>query len=309
MKSQAVLKNVSFSLRDQRITGFLGVNGAGKTTLIHSMVGLRKPTQGEVLIGGQSVQLKEARKGLGYLPERPYFPEHLTAEAFLKYLGTLSDLSRAEIAKNTDLVLDRVGILHAKRRELREFSKGMLQRLGLAQAILHDPRVLILDEPMSGLDPIGRKEVRELILELGRSGHLVFFSSHVISDVEAICDDVICIHEGQIVRSGVLSEFFSQDESHESRRTEIAFQGLTEAMIQSFSRAAEIKSVTPIAEGFRLEVNSQNLVETLVVEALQKGARLLWVTPNRPSLEKWFSENLKKAPEKSGNTQVGSIQS
>ena len=180
-----ILHKIALKVPRKSITGFLGANGAGKTTLINLIVGLRRPTCGTVRVCGYEATTPEARSRLGYLPERPYFYDHLTGEGLLNYFGTLAGMRKQEIRTRIPEVLTQVGMEHARRLELRRYSKGMLQRIGIAQALLHDPELLILDEPMSGLDPTGRKEIRELILRLAAEGRTIFFSSHVIPDVEA----------------------------------------------------------------------------------------------------------------------------
>jgi ABC-2 type transport system ATP-binding protein len=214
LKKVKVLENISLRIPEKSIFGFLGANGAGKTTLIHLIVGLMKPTEGKIWIDGEDAYSIRAKKKLGYLPERPYFYEHLTGEGLLSYLGVLSGMKSKEIRARIPRLLSTVGIEQARKVELRTYSKGMLQRIGIAQALIHDPEFLILDEPMSGLDPLGRKEIRELILQLAAQGRTVFFSSHVISDVEATCDRVALIQKGKLVEEGPMDQFRSSLESY-----------------------------------------------------------------------------------------------
>lgn len=210
MKQVQILFEVSLSVPERSIFGFLGLNGAGKTTLIQLIAGLRKASKGRVKIFGEDATSIEARTRLGYLPERPYFHEHLTGEGLLNYYGKLSGLSRVDISARIPSVLEKVGMSHARKVELRKYSKGMLQRIGMAQALIHDPEFLLLDEPMSGLDPLGRREMRELIKGLKKEGRTLFFSSHVISDVEEICDQVAFIQKGRITDVGPVSAFLSK---------------------------------------------------------------------------------------------------
>ncbi len=210
MRPVAALTEVDFSVPVGSVFGFLGANGAGKTTLIHLITGLRKPTSGRVLVFGRDAASLEARSQVGYLPERPYFQEHLTGEGLLRYYGALSALEwgkASERGERISEVLAAVGLERARKTELRRYSKGMLQRIGIAQALLHRPPLLILDEPMSGLDPLGRKEMRDLIGQLAASGRTIFMTSHVIADVEAICDRVALIQGGRLMESGPLSQF------------------------------------------------------------------------------------------------------
>ncbi len=207
MRKVEILHNITLKISSRSIYGFLGPNGAGKTTLIHLIVGLRKPTLGSVKVCGFDAHSQEARAQIGYLPERPYFHEHLTGETLLQYFGALSGMKKNQILSRIAPVLSAVGLGAARKLELRKYSKGMLQRIGIAQALLHNPEFLILDEPMSGLDPLGRKEMRELMLSQSKEGRTLFFSSHIISDVEAVCDQLAVIREGKLLGCGKMSEF------------------------------------------------------------------------------------------------------
>lgn len=210
LQKSKILHGISFSVPEGAIYGFVGANGAGKTTLIHLIVGLRSPTHGSIrLLGSQAIS-KDARSHLGYLPERPYFYSHLNAEQTLRYFGTLSGLNRREIADRIPRVLKTVGLSDFRKLDLQNYSKGMLQRIGIAQALIHDPRLLVLDEPMSGLDPLGRKEIRDLICTLAKEGRTVFFSSHIIPDVENICDHIALIQKGRLMGAGPIQEFLQK---------------------------------------------------------------------------------------------------
>ena len=211
LKSIEVLHGISFEVPSGKIFGILGPNGAGKTTLIQLMAGLREPTSGEILVNGSlNVCLRETRRSIGYLPERPYFHEHLTGEQFLNFMGTLSGVDASEINRRIPDVLKTVGLHDVRKIELRRFSKGMLQRIGIAQALMPHPKILLFDEPMSGLDPVGRKEIRSLMTVLMKQGCTVIFSTHIIEDVEAICQNVAMIHKGNLVSCGTVEEFLSQ---------------------------------------------------------------------------------------------------
>jgi ABC-2 type transport system ATP-binding protein len=202
-----VLSDLSFTVWENEIVGFLGPNGAGKTTTIKVLNRLSFPDSGAVRVFGEETGRRpEFHRRIGFMPEQPYFYEYLTGEEFLGLCGHLSGIGRSEIADRSRRMLERVGIEGAGRTAIRKYSKGMMQRLGLAQALLHDPELVILDEPMSGLDPMGRMEVRNLIRELKAAGKTVFFSSHIISDVEALCDRVIMIHRGRKVAEGSVEE-------------------------------------------------------------------------------------------------------
>jgi ABC-2 type transport system ATP-binding protein len=200
------LRGVTFSVKRGHIFGFVGPNGAGKTTTIRTLMGLIKPTAGTASILGEPIPSRQARTRIGFLPESPYFYDYLTVAELLDLAGRLFGMPAPARAMRANELIERVGLAHARSQSLKKFSKGMLQRAGLAQALMNDPEIVVLDEPMSGLDPIGRKEVRDLILELKERGKTVFFSTHILSDVEAITDDVAIIARGQLQAQGTPSE-------------------------------------------------------------------------------------------------------
>ncbi len=281
MKRVQVLDEITFNVPSRSIFGFLGANGAGKTTLIHLMVGLRRPLSGSVRVQGREAASLEARASIGYLPERPYFHDHLTGENMLRYFGDLSGMSRSKIRDRIPEVLATVGMGHARHTELKRYSKGMLQRIGIAQALLHDPEFLVLDEPMSGLDPMGRKEIRELIIKLAAEGRTVFFSSHVIPDVEAICDQVALIQKGKLIGCGPIGKLLAQG----PLQTEIAFSGLHP---DKMAGIPEIQSFRQIPDAIRAVVSGQEAVQSSLKTLMSAGANILWVSPIRPSLESLF---------------------
>ena len=206
-KKVEAVRDVSFKVRSGEIFGLVGPNGAGKTTTMKMITGLIYPDAGEVEVFGHSSLTTESRRKLGYLPEGPYFYEHLTASELLRYYGHLHGMSGAKLDGRVDELLDRVGLTDARDRQLRKFSKGMRQRAGIAQALINDPELVILDEPQSGLDPVGRKEVRDLIYELREQGKTVVFSSHILVDVEAVCDRVAILQAGELVEVADLEEW------------------------------------------------------------------------------------------------------
>ncbi|MGZ3689225.1 MAG: ABC transporter ATP-binding protein [Bdellovibrionota bacterium] len=280
MRRVQVLFDVHLKVPEKSIFGFLGANGAGKTTLIHLITGLREPTSGTVRVAGFDAHSREARSKIGYLPERPYFYEHLTGEGLLRYFGTISGMNSSRLQSRIPKVLSVVGMKEARRVELRKYSKGMLQRIGIAQAILHDPEFLVLDEPMSGLDPLGRKEIRELISQLAGEGRTVFFSSHVIPDVEAICDQVALIQKGKLLGCGPIGGFLAEG----PLQTEVAFTGITAEKARELGIAAPRE----IPDGVRATLSGQTEVGSVLLKLLQAKAQVLWVTPIRPSLESYF---------------------
>lgn len=197
-KQVKALDNISLTVNQGEIFGFLGPNGAGKSTTIKLLINLIYPDSGTATIMGQTVDNREMRRLVGFLPESPYFYDHLTAEELLWFGGKASGMKNDTIKSRTDQLLHEVGLQQARGRALRTYSKGMVQRAGLALALIHDPELIILDEPMSGLDPIGRKMVSDIILQLKQTGKTVFFSSHILSDIEKLCDRVGIIISGHL---------------------------------------------------------------------------------------------------------------
>lgn len=283
LKHQPILFDVNFQLGERSIVGLLGSNGAGKTSLIHLITGLRQPLSGEVTVFGHPAHSLQARALMGYLPERPYFQEFLTGGELLTYYGTLAGMSGARIRSRIPEVLATVGMSRAQHLELAKYSKGMLQRIGVAQALMHDPWLLILDEPMSGLDPVGRKEMRELILYLASQGRSILFSSHVIPDVEAICKQIAILEKGKLIGFGPISQFLKLQISE----IELGFAGSAE-QLQKWVRWPEFSSTRFIAEGACGSVQKSDAVTPLVSRLIQEGATLLWVQPHRQSLEEFF---------------------
>jgi ABC-2 type transport system ATP-binding protein len=276
-----VLKGISFNVESGSIFGFLGPNGAGKTTLIHLIVGMKHPTVGSIRLDGMDTFERKARMKIGYLPERPYFHDFLTGEELLVYFGRLSGLRKSDVLSRVDKVLGDVGMRHARKLELRKYSKGMLQRIGIAQAILHDPEFLVLDEPMSGLDPIGRKEIRELIIQLSKQGRTIFFSTHVIPDVEAICDHVGIIRKGEIIESGKITDYLK----NETPSIEIEFTGVDPTRVLPSHLQALFRQ---IPEGIQIEIPSTENIDGIVKTILDQNGKIISLNPVRPSLEERF---------------------
>jgi ABC-2 type transport system ATP-binding protein len=281
MRSTEILKGITFEVPRKSVFGFLGPNGAGKTTLIHLITGIKNPVSGTVEFDGVPTVKREAKAKIGYLPERPYFYDYLTGEQLLTYFGSLTGMYRSEIEARIPIVLESVGMLHARKLELKKYSKGMLQRIGIAQALIHSPEFLVLDEPMSGLDPVGRKEIRELILQLAKEGRTIFFSTHVIPDVEMICDSVAMIRKGELVGCGPISQYLSRA----SNPVEIAFSGVGVDKVSTYGSFSGIRE-TP--EGIRATLASDREVDGTLKNLLGAGASILWVNPIRPSLEEAF---------------------
>lgn len=286
LKKKEILNNISFSVPRGSIFGFLGANGAGKTTLIQIIVGIRKAISGNVNVCGFPAMERKAKEKIGYLPERPYFYEHLTGDSLLRYFGALSGMRKPEIERRIPKVLDAVGIGHARHVFLRAYSKGMLQRIGIAQAILHDSELLILDEPMSGLDPLGRKEIRELMLKLSSEGRTVFFSSHIIPDVEAICDQVAIIRKGQLLSAGPIGTFLNAQTG--VLPIEVGFSGIT---IEAAMNLGRVKNIRQVPDAICVTVEGQDDSNEFVKKLMENKAKILWMQPIRPTLESLFDKD------------------
>lgn len=285
LKETTVLFDVSFSVGQGEIFGFLGHNGAGKTTTMKMLMGLLRPTCGRIELLGASADNVAVHARIGYLPEAPYFYDYLTAEEFLRFYGRLAGLHRETVQQRVPQLLERVGLTEARHRQLRKFSKGMLQRIGLAQALIHDPELIILDEPMSGLDPIGRKEVRDLILNLRDQGKTVFFSTHIVSDVEMICDRVGILAKGRMLKSGRIEDLVNE---HVAQSVEVVCDGVVG------DELAEVKSkaIRILQRGDRclMILPGQDHLEAVLATLRHAGGRLVSVIPHKGSLEEIFLE-------------------
>ncbi len=297
MKPAAVLHSVSLEVARGRLFGFVGANGAGKTTLIQLIVGIRAPTAGTIQVSGFDARSYEARRRIGYLPERPYFHEHLNGEQTLLFFGALNGLSRQEILPKVEPILTKVGLIGARKTELRKYSKGMLQRMGVAQAILHDPELLVLDEPMSGLDPLGRKEMKALIRELSAEGKTVFFSSHVIPDVESLCDEVAWIQNGRILGCAPVEQMLRG----RVLRYELHLRPWDPEKVQRTMEGAGLSASCSIAihpDGMKIDFMTEEEAERALGVLLAAGARVREFSPVRPSLEDVFGEDFYRREER-----------
>jgi ABC-2 type transport system ATP-binding protein len=280
------VRNVSFDVPRGAVFGFLGPNGAGKTTTIKILTGLIAPSGGAATIFGQIVPSSEAMKRVGFLPENPYVYPYLTPREFIFMCGRLSGVAGSELSKRTDCVLERVGIAYAADRPVVRLSKGMLQRSCLAAALVSGPELLILDEPMSGLDPVGRKEVRDVILEERKAGRTVFFSSHILSDVESMCDQVTILRRGEVVVEGQIGELLRG----EILRTDVVVRGASDACEQLRAKLADRKGIdcTNILSGLRVDVEGEQPVGDVLQAALALGLSVVEVSPRRETLEDLF---------------------
>jgi len=279
LKKKRSLEGLTMQVESGEVFGFLGPNGAGKSTTIKLLVGLIFPEAGTARILGKSIADIEMHRDIGYLPEQPYFYDYLTAAEVLDYFARFHDLTAADRSERVARMLKKVGLETAGKIQLRKYSKGMLQRVGLAQAILHDPKVVILDEPMSGLDPIGRREVRDIILELKREGKTVLFSTHILSDAEMLCDRVGVIVGGKLRGVGAPGEIVGM----KSQGMEILF----ELAGSGTSAAGILAKATKTGDRYRLQVPEEELYPAL--EQLRGvGAKILSVAQVKASLEEYF---------------------
>ena len=289
------LDNLTLQVEEGEVFGFLGPNGAGKTTTLKLLTGLIFPTAGSARVRGRSIDDVTMHRDIGYLPEQPYFYDYLTARELLDYYGRLGDFGKAERRERVAQLLERVGLASAADVQLRKYSKGMLQRAGIAQAILHDPKVVFLDEPMSGLDPVGRREVRDIILELKKQGKTVFFSTHILSDAEMLCDRVGVLAAGKLQGVGAPGEIVSL----EVHAMDILFE-LREGRSLPPSLAGH---VTLMGGRCHMEVPEADLYGAL--EQLRRcDARILSVSPVRPTLEDYFLRLVGKEQASSGGVEV-----
>ena len=284
------LDRLTLQIGAGEIFGFLGPNGAGKTTTLKLLMQLIYPTAGRAVILGKPVGDVEVRRRIGYLPENPYFYDHLTAEELLGYFGSLFGYDAIERRARASRLLDEVGIGAERRLQLRKFSKGMLQRVGLAQALINGPEVVFLDEPMSGLDPIGRRQVRSLILSLRDRGCTVFFSSHILADAEALCSRVAILAGGRLAAEGRLDEMLA----FAVRGWELVAADLSPSAIAGLG--PRVSRMTAIADGrYALELDRDARPEQLAADIVAAGGTLVSINPLRETLEDFFVRQVAEA--------------
>jgi ABC-2 type transport system ATP-binding protein len=287
------LDRLSIEVQAGEVFGFLGPNGAGKTTTLKLLMQLVYPSSGRAEIFGRPVGDPAVKRRLGYLAENPYFYDYLTAEELLSYFAGLFGYGPAERRARAGRLLDEVGIGRERRLQLRKFSKGMLQRVGIAQALINDPELVIFDEPMSGLDPLGRREVRALILKLRDRGCTVFFSSHVLSDAEALCSRVAILAKGRLMKSGRLSEMLDL----QAHGWELVVGTVSETLARTLETRA--RRMTKISDGrYMLELPLEPPPDRFVAELAGAGATVMSLNPLRETLEDIFVEQVAKSGER-----------
>jgi ABC-2 type transport system ATP-binding protein len=288
MRAVEAVRGIDLSVKSGEIFGFIGPNGSGKTTTIKILTGLMMPTAGEAWLQGLPVSDPQSRARLGFLPEGTFFHDYLTGAEFLDFHGALLGIPKSVRRERIPQLLARVGLSGAEDRQIRRYSKGMRQRAGLAQALINDPDLVILDEPMSGLDPIGRKDVRDLILSLRDEGKTVFFSSHILEDAEVICDQVAIILNGKIVTQGYLDELLGQ----ESVGAELVVEGIGEALHAELASSAGRAVVQ--GSRFLFEFGDEAAAEKALDRVRATGGRVRSLVPKRRSLEDLLMEGLRQ---------------
>jgi ABC-2 type transport system ATP-binding protein len=284
------LDRLSLSIEPGEVFGFLGPNGAGKTTTLKLLMQLIFPTSGRAEILGRPVGHVATRQRIGYLPENPYFYDNLTAEELLEYFCQLFGYDAADRKKRVAASLDKVGIGAERRLQLRKFSKGMVQRVGIAQALINDPEVVFLDEPMSGLDPLGRREVRNLILQLRDQGRTVFFSSHILADAEALCSRVAVVARGRLAAAGRLNDILA----FEVRGWELVIADVTPDMLNALAPLA--RRTTEISPGrYAVELSLDSPPDRVLADLAAMGAKPVSLNPIRETLEDFFVRRVAEA--------------
>lgn len=289
------LDRLTLEVEPGEVFGFLGPNGAGKTTALKLLMQLVYPTSGRAELLGRPLGDPAAKRRIGYLPENPYFYDYLTAEELLAYFAGLFGYGRAQRRARADRLLDEVGIGRERRLQLRKFSKGMLQRVGIAQALVNDPDLVIFDEPMSGLDPLGRRDVRGLILRLRDRGCTVFFSSHVLSDAEALCSRVAILAKGRLAAAGKLTEMLA----FEARGWELIVAKVDDRLMTALGSRAE-RSVRIGPDRYQIEIAGDTPPERLLAELTAAGAQLVALNPIRATLEDFFVERVSAEEDAAG---------
>ena len=283
------VKGVSLAVQPGEIFGLIGPNGAGKTTTIKMMTGLIRPTKGQATLMGYDSRDRRCSKKLGYLPEISYYYECLTAAEILDFYARLYGIDGEERPKRVEAWIERVGLSHAKNKRLGQFSKGMLQRIGLAQALIGDPELVILDEPQSGLDPIGRRDVADIIREAQNKGKTVFFSSHILPDVERLCDRIGVIRNGQMEVVGSLNELLKNQQIVEV----VVLGNASEEWLKKMQEIQGV-SVESRAEQHTLTIQGNIAINDILTSAIGEGLRVEHVVQRRDDLEAFFMQDVEK---------------
>ena len=286
-KKVRALDDLTLSVRGGQIFGFLGGNGAGKTTTIKILMTLLFPTSGSAKILGKDISDRSMHAKIGYCPENPYFYDYLTARELMNYFGEVFGIDAAKRKARTDELLTAVGLEEQSwDKQLRKYSKGMLQRTGLAQSLINDPEIVFLDEPMSGLDPMGRREIRELIAGLREKGTTVFMSTHILSDVETLCDEVAILRGGKLAATGNLADLL--ESGSDQRAYEVNVRGASAEAIRSRLNGLAGATVTPKGSGVAIEVLDESDIDAVIKVVKESGGHLASVNAVKQSLEELF---------------------
>jgi len=291
-RPMTAVHRVDLAIEPGEIVGFLGANGAGKTTIFKMLTGLVAPTSGQVWIMDRALGARASASPIGFLPESGCYHEFLTAEEFLRFTGQLCGMSRSRCAARIEELLQLVGLTAVRHVVLRTFSKGMLQRIGIAQALINDPPLVILDEPMSGLDPMGRTQMRELILGLKAAGKTVLFSSHIVPDIELLCDRVTMLVKGSVAATGRVRDFVNP-RTHES--VELVIEGLEQEGL--FHLQPLVSRLVHRGHQVMATVQGASQVEMALDVIRSAKARLVSLTPQQRSLEELFAPSRQESPE------------
>jgi ABC-2 type transport system ATP-binding protein len=283
---QTVLKGLNLEVEPGQIFGFLGPNGAGKTTTIKTLMGIIRPSGGRALVFGKNSWETGPKQKVGFLPESPYFYDHLTGREFLNFCGRLFNINSLILKDRTKELLALVNLTHAAGLQMRKYSKGMLQRIGLAQALINDPELVVLDEPLTGLDPLGRKEFKDIILGLKSKGKTVFFSSHILPDAEMVCDQVAIINKGKLLRAGNLNQLLNA----KIKAVEFGCRNIspkTEKLLSELSF-----STSQIQEQWLFPLKQESDVPRALEVIAQNGGQVVSVVPQKESLEEFFAREV-----------------
>jgi ABC-2 type transport system ATP-binding protein len=299
LRTKRVLHGIGFSVRRGELFGFVGPNGAGKTTTLKILLGLIRATSGRASILGHGVRETAFRRAVGFLPENPYFYDFLTGRETLDFYARLSGVAGAQRTRRVGALLERVGLAHAADARLRTYSKGMLQRVGIAQALVHDPEVVFLDEPMSGLDPIGRKEIRDLIVELHAEGKTIFMNTHILSDVELLCERVAILVNGRIRFEGRSEDFLRDGD----RRSDVTLAGVAPELAMEIERRYDAV-ISGRGQNIEFRVAEKHASELIRI-AVDAGAEVRSVVPYRVSLESIFLSAVEEEKREAGRRTSG----
>ncbi len=283
-KKKNILKGISIEVKGGEIFGYLGPNGAGKTTTLKCVLGLIFPDQGQIQIFGHPYLSLRAKERLGFLPENPYFYDYLTASEFLRYCTQLTLVDKREKEGRIRTLLQKVGLEASANLQLRKFSRGMLQRIGLAQALIHEPELVLLDEPLGGLDPLGRKEIRDIIVRLKEEGKTVFLCSHILQDIEMICDRVAIILDGEIISQGRLQDLISE----KILFTEVILSGVEAGKLSELG-----ESLFSPGGRILLKVFEQEKIDRVLKLVQSENGKIHSLIPRTETLEDFFVGRIK----------------